>query len=176
MIQINDTHPALVIPELMRILIDEEGLPWEDAWNITTKTVAYTNHTIMVEALEKWPIDMVKTLLPRIYTIIEEINRRFCSEMLERTGGDWQKVCNVAIIHDGQINMAHLAVIGSSSVNGVSKLHTEILKNEVLKCFTLYTLKSLTAKQMVLHTEDGLLKQTQIWQGLSLKLCRQTGG
>jgi len=152
MIQINDTHPALVIPELMRILIDEEGLPWEDAWDITTKTVAYTNHTIMVEALEKWPIDMVKTLLPRIYTIIEEINRRFCGEMLEKTNGDWQNVCNIAIIHDGQINMAHLAVIGSSSVNGVSKLHTEILKNEVLKYFyTLYPEKFNSKTNGITH-------------------------
>lgn len=135
MIQINDTHPALVIPELMRILIDEKGLGWEEAWEITTNTVAYTNHTIMAEALEKWPIDMVKNLLPRIYTIIEEINRRFCSQILEKFDGNWTRACDVAIIHDGQINMAHLAVIGSKSVNGVSELHTKILKNDVLKCF-----------------------------------------
>lgn len=139
LIHINDTHPALVIPELMRILIDEEGLGWDEAWEITTKSVAYTNHTIMIEALEKWPVNLIKNLLPRIYTIIEEINKRFCAEMLEKTNSDWNKVCGVAIIHDDVVNMAHLAVIGSMSVNGVSKVHTEILKNNVLKCFnTIY--------------------------------------
>ncbi|MEZ0537540.1 glycogen/starch/alpha-glucan phosphorylase [Caldicellulosiruptoraceae bacterium PP1] len=134
-IQINDTHPSLVIPEMMRILIDDEGLSWEIAWEITTNTIAYTNHTIMVEALEKWPIDLLKSLLPRIYTIIEEINRRFCSWVLEKYNGDWNKACKMAIIQDGYVNMAHLSVIGSKSVNGVAKIHTEILQTQIFKDF-----------------------------------------
>lgn len=132
-IHINDTHPALVVPELMRILIDEEHLSWEQAWEITFKTCSYTNHTILREALEKWPIDMMKELLPRIYMIIEEINSRFVENTLPLYGEriTWQ----TAILQNGVVNMAHLAVIGSHSVNGVAKLHTDILMNDVLKDF-----------------------------------------
>lgn len=132
-IHINDTHPALVVPELMRILIDEEHLSWEQAWEITFKTCSYTNHTILREALEKWPIDMMKELLPRIYMIIEEINNRFVENTLPLYGEriTWQ----TAILQNGVVNMAHLAVIGSHSVNGVAKLHTDILMNDVLKDF-----------------------------------------
>lgn len=132
-IHINDTHPALVVPELMRILIDEEHLSWEQAWEITFKTCSYTNHTILREALEKWPIDMMKELLPRIYMIIEEINNRFVDNTLPLYGEriTWQ----TAILQNGVVNMAHLAVIGSHSVNGVAKLHTDILMNDVLKDF-----------------------------------------
>ncbi len=132
-IHINDTHPALVVPELMRILIDEEHLSWEQAWEITFKTCSYTNHTILREALEKWPIDMMKELLPRIYMIIEEINNRFVENTMPLYGEriTWQ----TAILQNGVVNMAHLAVIGSHSVNGVAKLHTDILMNDVLKDF-----------------------------------------
>lgn len=132
-IHINDTHPTLVVPELMRILIDEEHLSWESAWEITRKTCSYTNHTILREALEKWPIDMIKELLPRIYMIIEEINERYVNEIRPLYGDRlaWQ----TAILQDGMVNMAHLAIIGSHSVNGVAKLHTDILMNDVLKDF-----------------------------------------
>ena len=136
-IHINDTHPTLAIPELMRILIDEEGFGWDEAWDITSHTISYTNHTILPEALEKWPQDMVKKLLPRIYMIIEEINKRFC-EAVYVWGGE-KKAGEMSIIKDGQVNMAHLAIAGSYSVNGVAKLHTEILKNEVMKNFYDYT-------------------------------------
>ncbi|SJN40676.1 Glycogen phosphorylase [Marinilactibacillus psychrotolerans 42ea] len=134
---INDTHPSLVVPELMRILIDEEHLSWEQAWEITVKTCSYTNHTVLREALERWPIDMMQSLLPRIYMIIEEINQRFVEETLPLYGGKltWQ----TAILQDGMVNMAHMAIIGSHSVNGVAQLHTEILMNDVLKdFFTIY--------------------------------------
>ncbi|NLJ99710.1 MAG: glycogen/starch/alpha-glucan phosphorylase [Clostridia bacterium] len=134
-IQINDTHPALVIPELMRILVDIEGLDWDDAWGITTGCVAYTNHTIMPEGLEKWPIHVFKGLLPRIYRIVEEINERFCRNLWGRYTGDWDKISRMAIIADGYVNMAHLAVVGSKSVNGVSKIHSEILKKQVMLDF-----------------------------------------
>jgi starch phosphorylase len=134
-IQINDTHPAVAVAELMRLLIDEEGLSWEVAFEITTKTMAYTNHTIMAEALEKWPVEMFKKLLPRIYMIIEEINKRFCNEVYHRYNGDWNKVNNMSIIHDGYIRMAYLAIVGSHSVNGVAKLHTELLKHQELTDF-----------------------------------------
>ena len=129
-IHINDTHPTLAIPELMRILLDDEELAWEEAWRITTNTVSYTNHTIMAEALEKWPVDMFKKLLPRIYMIVEEINRRYCEELWNKYIGQWDKIERMAIISNGQIRMANLAVVGSYSVNGVAKLHTDILKKE----------------------------------------------
>ncbi|PRR84256.1 glycogen/starch/alpha-glucan phosphorylase [Clostridium vincentii] len=134
-LHINDTHPTLAIPELMRILVDEEGLDWDEAWRITTNTVSYTNHTILAEALEKWPIDMFKTLLPRIYMVVEEINKRFCEELWNKFQGQWQKISDMAIISDGQIKMAHLAIVGSHSVNGVAKLHTEILKKKEMSNF-----------------------------------------
>lgn len=134
-IHINDTHPALAIPELMRILMDEEGLSWEDAWRITENTISYTNHTILSEALEKWPVDIFKTLLPRVYMIVEEINERFCRSLWNKYIGQWQKISEMAIIADGFIRMANLAIVGSHSVNGVAKLHTEILKKQVMANF-----------------------------------------
>lgn len=134
-IQINDTHPALSIPELMRILIDEEHLGWEEAWDITTHTFAYTNHTIMEEALEKWPVDLFRDLLPRLWDIVYEINERFCRELWEKYPGDWDRIASMAIIADGQVKMAHLCIVGSSSVNGVAQLHANILKELVFKDF-----------------------------------------
>ncbi len=134
-IQMNDTHPTVAVAELMRILLDEEGLEWDDAWEITTKTVAYTNHTIMAEALEKWPIELFSRLLPRIYQIVEEINRRFLLEVQKKYPGNQEKVARMAIIYDGQVKMAHLAIVAGYSVNGVAQLHTEILKSQTLKDF-----------------------------------------
>lgn len=134
-IHINDTHPTLAIPELMRILLDEEGLEWDTAWRITTNTISYTNHTILAEALEKWPIDMFQKLLPRIYMIVEEINKRYCAELLTKYPGNLEKVRRMAIIADEQVKMAHLAIVGSHSVNGVAKLHTEILKKKEMTDF-----------------------------------------
>ena len=133
-IQINDTHPAFCIAEFMRILIDEKKLQWDEAWEITKKVMSYTNHTILSEAMERWEIDKVQRLIPRIYMIIEEINRRFCDEVYQKMN-DWDKVMEVAIIKDKLINMTHLAVVGSHSINGVSKIHTEILRKKVLKNF-----------------------------------------
>ena len=133
--QMNDTHPTVAVAELMRILLDEEGLEWDDAWNITTKCCAYTNHTIMAEALEKWPIEIFSRLLPRIYQIVEEINRRFVLEIQQKYPGDNHKVEKMAIVYDGQVKMAHLAICAGYSVNGVAKLHTEILKKQELKDF-----------------------------------------
>lgn len=133
--QLNDTHPTVAIAELMRILMDEEGLSWDEAWEVTTKTCAYTNHTIMAEALEKWPIELFSRLLPRIYQIVEEINRRFCKEVEAKYPGNYEKLRKMAIIQDGQVKMAHLAIVAGYSVNGVAALHTEILKNQELKDF-----------------------------------------
>ncbi len=133
--QLNDTHPTVAIAELMRILLDEEGLEWDEAWEVTTKTCAYTNHTIMAEALEKWPIELFSRLLPRIYQIIEEINRRFVIEIQKKYPGNQEKIRKMAIIYDGQVKMAHLAIAAGYSVNGVARLHTEILKNQQLKDF-----------------------------------------
>ena len=133
--QLNDTHPTVAVPELMRILMDVEGLGWDEAWEITTKTCAYTNHTIMAEALEKWPVDLFSRLLPRIYQIVEEINRRFLIQVREQYPGDEEKVRQMAVIYDGQVHMARLAIVGGYSVNGVAKLHTEILKKQTLKDF-----------------------------------------
>ena len=133
--QMNDTHPTLTVAELMRLLMDEYYLGWDDAWEVTTKCVAYTNHTIMSEALEKWPIELFSRLLPRCYQIIEEINRRFCQEIEQKYPGNHEKVAKMAIIYDGQVKMAHLAICAGYSVNGVAKLHTEILKKQELKDF-----------------------------------------
>ena len=133
--QLNDTHPTVAVAELMRILLDEEGLSWDEAWEITTKTCAYTNHTIMAEALEKWPIEIFSRLLPRIYQIVEEINRRFILQIQAEFPGDNGKVARMAIVYDGQVKMAHRAIAAGYSVNGVAKLHTEILKNEQLHDF-----------------------------------------
>ena len=134
-IHINDTHPALAVPELMRILLDEEGLGWDEAWEITVKTVSYTNHTILPEALEKWPEDSFKRLLPRIYMIVHEINRRFCEMLADRFKGNMEKVSKMAIISHGEIQMAYLAIVGCHATNGVAKVHSELLKNELFKGF-----------------------------------------
>ena len=134
-IHINDTHPTLAIPELMRILLDEEGLDWETAWRITTNTISYTNHTILSEALEKWPVDMFRKLLPRIYMIVEEINKRFCQDLWNKYPGNWDKISRMSIIADDKVRMANLAIVGSHSVNGVAKLHTEILKKREMSDF-----------------------------------------
>ena len=133
--QMNDTHPTVAVAELMRILMDEEGLGWDEAWEVTTKSVAYTNHTIMSEALEKWPIELFSRLLPRVYQIIEEINRRFILDIQAKYPGNYEKIKKMAIIYDGQVKMAHLAIAAGYSVNGVARLHTEILKNQELKDF-----------------------------------------
>ncbi len=133
--QLNDTHPTVTVAELMRILMDEYGLGWDEAWAVTTKTCAYTNHTIMSEALEKWPIELFSRLLPRIYQIVEEINRRFIEQIRAKYPGNEDKVRKMAIIYDGQVKMAHLAICAGFSVNGVARLHTEILKNQELKDF-----------------------------------------
>lgn len=133
--QMNDTHPTVTVAELMRILMDEEGLEWDEAWEVTTKTCAYTNHTIMSEALEKWPIELFSRLLPRIYQIVEEINRRFIETIQAKYPGNQEKIKKMAIIYDGQVKMAHLAIVGGHSVNGVARLHTEILKKQELKDF-----------------------------------------
>ena len=133
--QMNDTHPTVAVAELMRILLDEEGLGWDEAWEITTKCCAYTNHTIMSEALEKWPIELFSRLLPRVYQIIEEINRRFILDIQAKYPGNYEKIKKMAIIYDGQVKMAHLAIVAGFSVNGVARLHTEILKNQELHDF-----------------------------------------
>ncbi|MFD3156996.1 glycogen/starch/alpha-glucan phosphorylase [Haloimpatiens sp. FM7330] len=164
-IHINDTHPALAIPELMRILVDEENMPWEKAWDITIKTISFTNHTILSEAMEKWKLEMFKKLLPRIYMIIEEINRRFCGELFDRYEGDWNKINKMSIIQDGYIRMAYLSIVGSHSVNGVAELHTEILKNVVFKEFNdFYTHKfnnktnGITHRRWLLKANPHLAK------------------
>jgi len=164
-VHINDTHPALCVPELMRILIDEEGMGWEQAWNITVNTISYTNHTIMPEALEKWPVDLLRYLLPRIYMILEEIDRRHRQEISGKYPGDWELLNQTAVIRDGYVWMANLAVIGSYSVNGVAALHTEILKKEVLHQFyTVYPYKfsnktnGISHRRFLLEANPGLSK------------------
>ncbi|MCY6483870.1 glycogen/starch/alpha-glucan phosphorylase [Clostridium aestuarii] len=165
-VQINDTHPAVAVAELMRILIDEEGMNWDIAWNVTTNTMAYTNHTILAEALEKWPVDMFKKLLPRIYMIVEEIDRRFCSELMSKYHGDWNRINQMSIIHDGNIRMAHLAIVGSHSVNGVAKLHTEILKNQELSNFNNFYPKKINNKTNGITHRRWLIKSNKNLSGL----------
>ena len=161
--QMNDTHPTMAVAELMRILVDEEGLAWEEAWDITTHTCAYTNHTIMSEALEKWPIELFSKLLPRIYQIIEEINRRFIQDIQSKYPGNQEKIRKMAIIYDGQVKMAHLAIVGGYSINGVARLHTEILKKQELKDFyEMYPEKfnnktnGITQRRFLLHANPLL--------------------
>ncbi|AIO18797.1 Glycogen phosphorylase [Candidatus Izimaplasma bacterium HR1] len=161
-IQINDTHPSIVVAELMRLLVDDHGLEWDEAWDITTRTCAYTNHTILAEALEKWSVDIFQPVLPRIYQIVEEINRRFCKELLDK-GYDQEKVTKLAIISNGRVHMAHLAIVGSFSVNGVAALHTNILKNIEMKDFSnLYPNKfnnktnGITHRRWLLHSNPEL--------------------
>jgi len=161
-IHINDTHPAMAVPELMRILLDEEGMEWEQAWNITTRTISYTNHTIMPEALEKWPIDTVKFLLPRIFMIINEINERFCKELWNKMPGDWDRIRDMAIMAEGYVKMAHLAIVGSYSVNGVAEVHTEILKKDVLKNFYDYTPTKFNNKTNGITHRRWLLKSNPL--------------
>ncbi len=163
--QMNDTHPTVAVAELMRILLDEEGLEWDEAWEVTTKTVAYTNHTIMAEALEKWPIELFSRLLPRIYQIVEEINRRFLLEVQQKYPGNQDKVAKMAIIYDGQVKMAHLAIVAGYSVNGVAELHTEILKSQTLKDFyEMYPWKfnnktnGITQRRFLMHGNQLLAK------------------
>lgn len=134
-IHINDTHPALAVPELMRILIDEENMGWDEAWSITVRTISYTNHTVMPEALERWSIDTFKSLLPRIYMITHEINERFCQELWELFPGDWDRISRMAIEGGGEIRMAFLAIVGSHSINGVAQVHSEILKSDLFRDF-----------------------------------------
>lgn len=136
-IHINDTHPALAVPELMRILLDEENMSWEEAWHITVHTISYTNHTTLSEALEKWPIHLFRPLLPRMYMIIEEINERFCRAVWEKYPGDWKRIEDMAITAHGVVKMAHLAIVGSYSVNGVAKIHSDILKEREMRDFHL---------------------------------------
>lgn len=164
-IHINDTHPTMAIPELMRILVDEEGLEWDTAWRITTNTISYTNHTILAEALEKWPVDMFRRLLPRIYMIVQEINERYCKEIWNKYPEDWDKISRMAIIGDNQVKMAHLAIVGSHSVNGVAKLHTEILKKkEMSEFYYLYPNKfnnktnGITHRRWLLKSNPQLTK------------------
>lgn len=161
--QLNDTHPSIAVAELMRVLVDENDVPWDDAWDITTKVCAYTNHTIMSEALEKWPVELFSRLLPRIYMIVEEINRRFCISLVQKYGNNPGIVHDMSIISDGQVKMAYLAIVGSHSVNGVAKLHTEILKNQELKNFyDFYPDKfnnktnGITQRRWLLHTNKKL--------------------
>ncbi|SHJ96216.1 starch phosphorylase [Clostridium amylolyticum] len=157
-IHINDTHPTLIIPELMRILMDDEGFAWEDAWRITKNICAYTNHTILSEALEKWPVDMFRKLLPRIYMIVEEINSRFCQNLWNKYTGQWDKIHRMAIIADGYVKMAHLAIAGSHSVNGVAKLHTEILKKQEMSDFYYYYPRKFNNKTNGITHRRWLLK------------------
>jgi starch phosphorylase len=164
-LQLNDTHPTIAVAELMRVLVDDNDIPWVQAWEITKKTCAYTNHTIMSEALEKWPIELFSRLLPRIYQIIEEINRRFCVELMEKYPHNDAKIRDMAIIADGNVRMAYLAIAGSHSVNGVAELHTDILKKKVLKNFyELYPEKfnnktnGITQRRWLLHANHELSK------------------
>ena len=163
--QLNDTHPTITVPELMRILVDEEELEWDDAWSIVTKCCAYTNHTIMAEALEKWPVDLFMRLLPRVYQMVEEINRRFVNKIETTYPGNYEKVRKMAIIYEGQIRMANMAIVAGFSVNGVAKLHTEILEKPELKDFyELYPEKfnnktnGITQRRFLLHANPLLAR------------------
>lgn len=182
--QLNDTHPSIAVAELMRILVDENELPWEEAWEITKKVCAYTNHTIMSEALEKWPLDLFSRLLPRIYQIVEEINRRFCMELMEKYGNDPERIRRLAIIADGQIRMAYMAIVGSHSVNGVAALHSEILKKQELKDFyELYPQRfnnktnGITQRRWLRHANPELaeLVSQKIGEGWLTDLSQLTG-
>ncbi|NLJ81349.1 MAG: glycogen/starch/alpha-glucan phosphorylase [Firmicutes bacterium] len=164
-IHINDTHPGLAIPELMRILLDEEGLGWEEAWKITSNSFAYTNHTIMEEALERWPVDIFKDLLPRLWDIVYEINERFCAQLWRRYPGDWDKIARLAIIANQEVKMAHLCLVGAFSVNGVAKLHSNILREQVFREFADFypekftnVTNGVTFRRFLLQANRGLSK------------------
>ena len=161
-IHINDTHPALAIPELMRILIDDERMSWEEAWDITTRTFAYTNHTVMEEALEKWPVELFSSLLPRIWGIVNEINERFTKKLWEIYPGNWDHIAKMAIIKDGQVHMANLCIVGSHSVNGVAQLHTQILKDQVFRDFYAIFPEKFTGITNGVTFRRFLLKQTPL--------------
>ena len=171
-VHINDTHPALCVPELMRILMDDEGMGWNEAWNLTVNTISFTNHTIMPEALEKWPIDMIRGLLPRIYMIIEEIDRRFRAEMREQYGLDDMTINRMAVLRDGEAHMANLSIIGSHSVNGVAALHSEILKANVFSDqYKVYPYKFNNKTNGVAHRRFLLMAN----QGLSSLISESIG-
>ncbi|MEH7886140.1 glycogen/starch/alpha-glucan phosphorylase [Bacillus sp. JJ1609] len=165
-IHINDTHPAIAVPELMRILMDEEGLGWDDAWHITVETLSYTNHTTLAEALEKWPIRIFRPLLPRIFMIVEEINERFCKQVWERYPGDWDRVESMAIIAHGEVRMAPLAIVGSHSINGVAMLHTEILKNREMNLYYQFYPERFNNKTNGITHRRWLLKANPELSGL----------
>lgn len=165
-IHINDTHPSIAVAELMRILVDEENMDWDSAWKITTSIMAYTNHTILSEALERWPVDMFKTLLPRVYMIIEEINRRFCNDLIMEYPAFWDRINSMAIINNGEIRMAYLAIVGSHSVNGVAKLHTEILKKQELSNFYSYFPEKFNNKTNGITHRRWLIKSNPELTGL----------
>ena len=180
-LQLNDTHPSMAVPELMRILVDEKGLSWDTAWDITRKTCAYTNHTIMVEALEKWPTELMSRVLPRIYMIVEEINRRFCAQLTEWFGHDPNKLRKMAIIADGYVRMAYLAIVGSHSVNGVAQIHTNIIKTtELADFYQIYPDKfnnktnGITQRRWLAHCNPGLagLVTDTIGDGWLKDLCQ----
>ncbi len=161
--QLNDTHPTVAIPELMRILMDDYNLTWDEAWEVTTSTCAYTNHTIMSEALEKWPIELFSRLLPRVYQIVEEINRRFCLDISKEYPGDQDKIRRMAIIYDGQVRMAYLAICAGFSVNGVAKLHTDILKQQELRDFYQMMPQKFNNKTNGITQRRGLLHANPLW-------------
>ncbi|MCL2030566.1 MAG: glycogen/starch/alpha-glucan phosphorylase [Oscillospiraceae bacterium] len=171
-VQINDTHPSLAVPELMRLLMDDCGMEWDDAWRITTNTIAYTNHTIMPEALEKWPVETIRYLLPRIYMIIEEINRRFCEELRAKYPNDSRRVDRMSILHGGEVRMAHLAIVGSFSVNGVAAVHSELLKHTILRDFYEFYPQKFNNKTNGITHRRWLLKSNP---SLSDLLCETIG-
>ena len=173
--QLNDTHPTVAVAELMRILLDEEGLEWDEAWEVTTKTCAYTNHTIMAEALEKWPIELFSRLLPRIYQIIEEINRRFVEEIRRRYPGNQEKIRKMAIIYDGQVKMAHLAIAAGYSVNGVAALHTKILETQELKDFYEMMPEKFNNKTNGLPRDVSCSTAIRFWQNGSQPISATSG-
>lgn len=165
-IHINDTHPAMAVPEMMRILIDEEGVGWDEAWSITVNTLSYTNHTVLPEALETWPVELIEALLPRIYIIINEINERFCRDLWARYPGNWDKIKDMAVITDGRIRMANLAIVGSHSVNGVAQIHTEILKTRVMEEFHAFYPTKFNNKTNGVTHRRWLLKANPALAGL----------
>ncbi len=157
-VHINDTHPAVAVPELMRLLMDQEELSWDDAWKITTETISYTNHTIMPEALETWPVEMFKSLLPRMYMIVHEINERVCRSLWDAYPGDWERIRSMAVIADNMVHMARLAVVGSHSVNGVAQIHTDILKEHIMSNFHKFYPKKFNNKTNGITHRRWLLK------------------
>lgn len=170
--QINDTHPAMVIPETMRIMMDDYGMTWDDAWNVTTHTIAYTNHTVMVEALERWPEDLIKKIVPRVYQIICEINRRFCEHLWTIFPNDWDRINKMSIVQNGEIRMANLSIVGSFSVNGVSELHSQILKDDCFHDFYIDTPEKFR------NVTNGITYRRWLGQGnpgLSNLICESIG-